>query len=105
MMWGLVYSLLDPPSGRVSMSHSSQSHRRSASSVIVTMLAFVLIPARRVSADDATLCDRYGTSAVTFVGVAGAPIWHRIPFPPQGAPIPLFVTPMTVERAYHGVET
>ena len=66
----------------------------------------------RTSIDKQLPCESYSDSAAVFIGVASAPVNRWVKLPGQldrsGAespPIPMTLTPMTVERAYVGVRT
>ena len=88
------------------MGHSKSSRTRTVPFILATLLTLTFAPARRVSArDEVTPCEAYGASAVTFVGQAGPPIWRSVTPARDLPPIQLFVTPITVDRAYHGVNT
>jgi hypothetical protein len=66
----------------------------------------VALPVSRASAQPGeTPCERYGKHAITFVGtVAGPPVSRSFVVVPGQKPVQYQVTPMTIDRAYQGIE-
>jgi hypothetical protein len=60
--------------------------------------------AQRTPIEKQLPCESYSQSTAVFIGVAGAPVdrWVQLPDHP---PLQMKLTPMTVERAYVGVQT